>query len=58
MFEPYHRRITEVIDRRLRDGIPTVLVSLHSFTPVYAGIAGPGISARSISATPACRRCC
>ena len=41
IFEPYHRRIAEVIDARLRDGIPTVLVSLHSFTPVYAGIARP-----------------
>jgi predicted N-formylglutamate amidohydrolase len=41
IFEPYHRRIREVIDRRLRDRIPTVLVSLHSFTPVYAGIARP-----------------
>jgi len=41
IFDPYHRRIREVIDRRLRDNIPTVLVSLHSFTPVYAGIARP-----------------
>jgi predicted N-formylglutamate amidohydrolase len=41
IFEPYHRRITEVIDRRLREGMPTVLVSLHSFTPVYAGVARP-----------------
>ena len=41
VFEPYHLHITEVIDRRLREGMPTVLVSLHSFTPVYAGIAGP-----------------
>jgi predicted N-formylglutamate amidohydrolase len=41
VFEPYHRHITEVIDRRLREGIPTVLVSLHSFTPVYAGIKRP-----------------
>jgi predicted N-formylglutamate amidohydrolase len=41
IFDPYHRRIAEVIDRRLRDGIATVLVSLHSFTPVYAGIARP-----------------
>jgi len=41
IFEPYHHRISETIDRRLRDGIPTVLVSLHSFTPVYAGIARP-----------------
>jgi predicted N-formylglutamate amidohydrolase len=41
IFDPYHRRIAEIIRRRLRDSIPTVLVSLHSFTPVYAGIARP-----------------
>jgi predicted N-formylglutamate amidohydrolase len=41
VFDPYHRRIGEVIDRRLREGVPTILVSLHSFTPVYAGIARP-----------------
>ena len=41
IFDPYHRRISEVIEQRLRDGVPTVLVSLHSFTPVYAGIARP-----------------
>jgi predicted N-formylglutamate amidohydrolase len=41
IFDPYHRRIQGVIEARLRDGIPTVLVSLHSFTPVYAGIARP-----------------
>jgi predicted N-formylglutamate amidohydrolase len=41
IFEPYHRCIREAIERRLRDGVPTVLVSLHSFTPVYAGIARP-----------------
>jgi predicted N-formylglutamate amidohydrolase len=41
IFDPYHRRIDEVIDTRLAAGMPTVLVSLHSFTPVYAGIARP-----------------
>jgi predicted N-formylglutamate amidohydrolase len=41
IFEPYHRRIDEVIDARIAKGMPTVLVSLHSFTPVYAGIARP-----------------
>src|SRR5216684_6147735 len=41
IFDPYHRRIAEVIRRRLRDSVPTVLVSLHSFTPVYVGIARP-----------------
>ena len=41
IFEPYHRRIDAAIDRRLHDTRPTVLVSLHSFTPVYAGVARP-----------------
>ena len=41
IFDPYHRRIDEIIDHRQQGGIPTVLVSLHSFTPVYAGIARP-----------------
>jgi predicted N-formylglutamate amidohydrolase len=41
IFEPYHRRIDEIIDARSAAGLPTVLVSLHSFTPVYAGIARP-----------------
>ncbi|MBS0528068.1 MAG: N-formylglutamate amidohydrolase [Proteobacteria bacterium] len=41
IFEPYHRRIDDVIDTRLRDGRATVLMSLHSFTPVYAGVARP-----------------
>jgi predicted N-formylglutamate amidohydrolase len=41
IFDPYHRRIADVIEQRLSDGVPTVLVSLHSFTPVYAGIARP-----------------
>ena len=41
IFDPYHRRIDEIIDQRGSAGMPTVLVSLHSFTPVYAGIARP-----------------
>jgi predicted N-formylglutamate amidohydrolase len=41
IFEPYHRCISEAIDRRLRDGMPTVLMALHSFTPVYAGVERP-----------------
>jgi predicted N-formylglutamate amidohydrolase len=41
IFDPYHHRIREAIDRRRRENIPTVLVSLHSFTPVYAGVARP-----------------
>ena len=41
VFDPYHRRIDDIIDARREAGMPTVLVSLHSFTPVYAGIARP-----------------
>ena len=41
IFDPYHRRIDDIIDARLHRGQPTVLVALHSFTPVYAGIARP-----------------
>ena len=41
VFEPYHRRIEHVITERLREGRPTILIALHSFTPVYAGIVRP-----------------
>jgi predicted N-formylglutamate amidohydrolase len=41
IFDPYHRHIDAVIDQRLHDKRPTILVSLHSFTPVYAGVARP-----------------
>jgi len=41
IFDPYHQRIDAIIDARLHAGLPTVLVALHSFTPVYAGIARP-----------------
>jgi predicted N-formylglutamate amidohydrolase len=41
IFDPYHRRIHDVIDARIHDARPTVLVALHSFTPVYAGVARP-----------------
>ena len=41
IFDPYHHAIAAAIDRRQRDGLPTVLIALHSFTPVYAGINRP-----------------
>src|ERR1700748_3242486 len=41
VFDPYHVRIDQAIDARARAKRPTVLVSLHSFTPVYAGVARP-----------------
>jgi len=41
IFQPYHQRIDATIGQRLHDKRPTILVSLHSFTPVYAGVARP-----------------
>ncbi|MBN9584943.1 MAG: N-formylglutamate amidohydrolase [Afipia sp. 62-7] len=41
VFAPYHARIAQALDARKANGLPTILVSLHSFTPVYAGIARP-----------------
>ncbi len=41
LFDPYHDRIEAVIAARQAAGLPTVLVSLHSFTPIYAGITRP-----------------
>jgi predicted N-formylglutamate amidohydrolase len=41
VFRPYHERIAEEIDRRLADGRRTVLIAMHSFTPVYKGVLRP-----------------
>jgi len=41
IFAPYHARLTAELDRRERDGIKTILLSMHSFTPVYKGVARP-----------------
>ncbi len=41
IFEPYHRRIAAELDRRREAQIPTLLVAMHSFTPVYRGVARP-----------------
>ena len=41
IFTPYHARIAQALDVRKAAGRPTILMALHSFTPVYAGIARP-----------------
>ena len=41
IFVPYHAHIRELLDARLRRGQPTLLISLHSFTPVYLGVPRP-----------------
>jgi len=35
--EPYHRAIDALLDARAAAGLPTILVALHSFTPVFGG---------------------
>lgn len=37
VFDPYHDRIDAELELRRRAGRPTVLVSVHSFTPVFHG---------------------
>jgi len=41
VFAPYHAAIAAEIDDRVAAGLPTVVVALHSFTPVMAGFARP-----------------
>lgn len=41
IFEPYHDTIAAILDRRLAAGLPTILLALHSFTPVYHGESRP-----------------
>jgi predicted N-formylglutamate amidohydrolase len=41
IYRPYHDRIAAELDRRRAAGIPTLLVAIHSFTPVYRGVARP-----------------
>ena len=41
IFHPYHSAITTQLDVRAARGQPTILLALHSFTPVYGGIVRP-----------------
>jgi predicted N-formylglutamate amidohydrolase len=41
VFRPYHDRIAAALDRRAATGRTTALVALHSFTPVFKGVARP-----------------
>lgn len=41
VFDPFHRRITDLLDARGRAGRETIVVTLHSFTPVYNGFVRP-----------------
>ena len=41
IFRPYHDRIETELDRRRHAGRPVVLIAMHSFTPVFKGVARP-----------------
>ncbi len=41
VFSPYHARIAAELDARAARGLRTIVVALHSFTPVMAGVARP-----------------
>lgn len=41
IFTPYHDRIETELGRRAALGLPTILVSVHSFTPVFSGATRP-----------------
>lgn len=38
---PFHETVDRLLDRRASEGLPSVLVSIHTFTPVYKGVARP-----------------
>ncbi len=35
IFAPYHEQLRRILDERQRSGQPSVLLAMHSFTPVY-----------------------
>lgn len=41
VFNPYHDRVAAELDARVAREIPTIVVSLHSFTPVMQGVQRP-----------------
>jgi predicted N-formylglutamate amidohydrolase len=38
IFQPYHDRIEEMLEKRRSRGRRTVLIAMHSFTPVFKGV--------------------
>ena len=39
IFDPYHKALAGLIDRRIAAGRRTVLIAMHSFTPVFKSVA-------------------
>lgn len=40
-FAPFHAAVARHLDRRAAEGRPTAVVGVHSFTPVFLGVARP-----------------
>ena len=40
-FTPFQSRIAQLLDRRLADRRRSIIVAIHSFTPVYKGVSRP-----------------
>jgi predicted N-formylglutamate amidohydrolase len=40
-FDPYQKRLTQLLDERQTANKPTILISIHSFTPVFLGQSRP-----------------
>ena len=40
-FTPFQDRVVAMLDRRQRSGTPTIVFAVHSFTPVFRGVARP-----------------
>ena len=41
LFRPYHDTLDGILEARHRAGVPTVVIAMHSFTPVYNGTSRP-----------------
>lgn len=41
IYRPFHDAVAKVIDARIASGQPTAVLSIHSFTPSYHGVARP-----------------
>jgi predicted N-formylglutamate amidohydrolase len=41
LFRPYHDTLESILEDRARTGVPTILIAMHSFTPVFNGARRP-----------------
>jgi predicted N-formylglutamate amidohydrolase len=41
LFRPYHDTLEGILEVRARAGVPTILIAMHSFTPVFNGARRP-----------------